>query len=289
MKKGIFATVFDEILNMLKHKIFGVLFSDKTCRLNRLAFLSLFLMITLLVTACVTIELVYAQFDFNAFLGNSISNEEIDGIIGSEWDAARNYLDIAIEPQATADIWTKHDETYLYIAMQFTADSANPWVAFQFALSNHMSSGADGAIFGHDRLGANEYRDISFGGLGSISADPIQDGVGAINVGALNLITVELKKPLNSGDSSGSDIDWTLGNSYTLIIRWDSNGGGSSGGGSSHLSGSANDKTIFINPNEIPEFSTLTLFLTITTITVLVVILKKRGRFTSFQESSSQL
>ena len=252
--------------------------------MNRLAFLSFLLIGAVLVSACVTVDVVYAQFDFNVFLGNTISNEEIDGILGSEWDDASNYPDIAIEPQATAEIWTKHDETYLYIAMQFTADSANPWVAFQFAQTSHMSSGADGAIFGHDRLGANEYRDISFGGLGSISADAIQDGVGAINVGTLNFITVELKKPLSRGDSAGSDIDWSVGNTYMLIIRWDSNGGGSSGGSSSHLSGSASDRTMFINANEIPEFSTLTLFLTITALAVLVVILKKRGIFTGFQK-----
>ena len=133
-----------------------MLFSGKTCRMNRLAFLSFLLIGAVLVSACVTVDVVYAQFDFNVFLGNTISNEEIDGIIGSEWDNASNYPDIAIEPQATAEIWTKHDETYLYIAMQFTAESANPWVAFQFALTSHMSSGADRAIFGHDRLGANE-------------------------------------------------------------------------------------------------------------------------------------
>jgi len=44
-------------------------------------------------------------------------------------------------------------------------------------------------------------------GIGSISVDTIQDGLGAINVGGLNFITVELKKPLSIGDSSGDDID----------------------------------------------------------------------------------
>jgi hypothetical protein len=247
-----------------------------TGRINRLTSLSVFLMVTMLATAYVVVEPVYAQFDFNAFLGNPIPDEEIDGIIGSEWDDAGNHPDITIQPQATAEIWTKHDETYLYIAMQFTADSSNPWVAFQFDLTSHMSSGADGALFGHDRLGPNEYRDISFGGLGSISADAIQDGVGAIRVGDSNLIAVELKKPLSSGDSAGNDIDWTVGNTYTLVIRWDSNGGGSSGGGSSHLNGSVGHRTVFINTNEIPEFSALTLFVALTTVAILVIALKRR-------------
>jgi hypothetical protein len=100
-----------------------------------------------------------------------------------------------LTPHGTAKIWTKHDGTHLYIAVQFTADSANPWVAFQFDTTKHMSLGADGALFCHDRLAANEYRDISFGGVGSISVDASQDGVGAIHVEAPNLVSVELKMP----------------------------------------------------------------------------------------------
>ena len=251
------------------------MFSDKTSRMKPTS-LSLMLMVTVLATAYLTVQPVYAQHDFNAFLGNSISDGEIDGIIGNEWDDAGNHPDIAIEPQGTAEIWTKHDGTYLYIAMEFTADSNNPWVAFQFDRTSHMSSGADGAIFGHDRLGANEYRDISFGGLGSISADSTQDGVGAILVGASNLITIELKKPLNSGDSAGNDIDWDVDNTYTLIIMWDSDGGGSGGGGSGHVSASQRDRTVFINTNEIPEFSGLTLVVVLVAIAIMVIIFRER-------------
>lgn len=251
------------------------MFSDNTSRINRLTFLSLILMVIVIATAYLTVEPVYAQHDFNAYLGSSISDGEIDGIIGSEWDDAGNHPDIALEPQGTAEIWTKHDGTYLYIAMEFMADSSNPWVAFQFDRISHMSSGADGALFGHDRLGANEYRDISFGGLGSISADSTQDGVGAIRVGAANLITVELKKPLNSGDSAGNDVDWDVDNTYTLIIMWDSDGGGSSGGSSSHSSSSLRDRTVFINTNEIPEFSGLTLVVALIATAILIIILKK--------------
>lgn len=245
-------------------------------------------MLFVLAAACVAVEPVFAQFDFNAFLGNTISDENIDGVIGTEWDDAANYADIAIEPQGTAEIWTKNDGTNLYVAMQFTADSDNPWVAFQFDLTSHMSSGADGAIFGHDRLGANEYRDIAFGGVGSISVDATQDGVGAISVGDSNLVTVELKKPLASGDSAGEDIDWTAGNTYTLIIRWDSNGGGSSGGDSSHQSGPARDRTVFINMDQVPEFSTLTLFVSLVVTAIIVVILKKKSGFTGSQKVASE-
>jgi hypothetical protein len=245
-------------------------------RMNGLTSLVLILMVILLVTAYVEVKPVYAQFDFNAYLGKSILDEEIDGIIGSEWDDAGNHPDISINPQGTAEIWTKHDGTFLYIAMEFMADSSNPWVGIQYERTNHMSSGADGALFGHDRIGANEYRDISFGGFGSISTDSIQNGVGAISEGDSNLITVELKKPLNSGDSAGNDIEWTVGKTYTLIIRWDSNGGGSSGGTTSHLSGSVRDRTILINLDEIPEFSGLTLFVSLIAFAIILIILKRR-------------
>jgi hypothetical protein len=246
-------------------------------RMNGLTSLVLILVVILLVTAYVKVEPVYAQFDFNSYLGKSILDEEIDGIIGSEWDDAGNHPDISIDPQGTAEIWTKHDGTFLYIAMKFMADSSNPWVGIQYERTTHMSSGADGALFGHDRIGANEYRDISFGGFGSISTDSIQNGVGAISVGDSNLITVELKKPLNSGDSAGNDIEWTVGNTYTLIIRWDSNGGGSSGGNTSHLSGSVRDRTILINLDEIPEFSGLTLFVSLIAFTIILIILKRQA------------
>lgn len=231
--------------------------------IHRSIFIVLILLTILVLTAYVKVEPVCAQFDFNAYLGKSILDEEIDGIIGSEWDDAGNHPDISIDPQGTAEIWTKHDGTFLYLAMKFMADSSNPWVAIQYERANHMSSGADGSLFGHDRLGADAYRDISFGGLGSISDDSTQDGVGAISYENSNFVVIELKKPLNTGDSNGNDIEWILGNTYTLIIRWDSDGGGSSGGSISHFSGSIRDRIIFLNMEEISEFSSLSIFITL--------------------------
>ena len=265
----------DQLLNTPKTEIFSDMLSDKNRRMTKLPALFLILSGLLLATAHVAVETVYAQADFNAYLGNAISDGEIDGNIGSEWDDAGNYPDTAIEPQGTAEIWTKHDKNYLYIAIQFTADSANPWVAFQFDSISHMSSGADGAIFGHDGLAPDEYRDISFGGFGSISADANQDGLGAIHVGDSNLITIELKKPLDSGDSAGDDIGWEVGNTYTFLIMWDSDGGGSSGGSRSHQSGSGGDKTVFINTNEISEFSGLTLVVVLVAVAIMVIIFKE--------------
>ena len=243
----------------------------KVIHINKSVSMSVILILTILVTSIIPI---YAQFDFDSFLGNSIADGEIDGVIGSEWDDAGNYPSTAIEPTGTAEIWTKNDGTYLYVAIEFTADSSNPWVGIQFEKTTHMAPDADGAIFGHDRIGANEYRDISFGGFGRISSDTKQDGVGAINVGASNLVTIELKKPLSSGDSDGSDIDWDVDESYTLIILWDSNGGGSSGGSSGHTGSSQLNKTIFINPNVIPEFSALTIFVALVAIPILVLVFK---------------
>jgi hypothetical protein len=254
--------------------------TEESRRIKGLYSIIMMLAFMLLITAYMQVEPVYAQFDFNAYLGAPILNEEIDGIIESEWDDAGHHPDISLDPQGTAEIWTKHDGTFLYIAMKFMADSSNPWVGFQFERTSHMSSGVDGAIFGHDRIGPNEYRDIFFGGFGKITTDSIQNGVGAISVDNSNLVTVELKKPLSSEDSVGNDIEWTPANTYALIIRWDSDGGGSSGGTTNHLSGylggSVRERTIFLNLDEIPEFTSLTLFVLIIAFTIIFLIIKKR-------------
>jgi hypothetical protein len=102
--------------------------------------------------------------------------------------------------------------------------------------------------------------------------------VGAINVDGSNLITIELKKPLNSGDSAGGDVQWSVGNTHTLIIMWDSNGGGSDGGTRNHQGGFNGDKTVFINTEVIPEIQGLALFAVLVALAVAVIILRKRTK-----------
>ena len=109
-----------------------------------------------------------------------------------------------------------------------------------------MDAGADGALFGDDSYSANGYVDIRFTSGTSIQQDATQNGKGAISVGGGNIVTIELKKPLNSGDSAGSDIAWQAGNVYNLVIAWDSNGGGSSGGTTNHRSATPIARTILI-------------------------------------------
>src|SRR4030042_1537727 len=152
--------------------------------MKKLTFLFLTLTLGLLITASITIIPVSAQQDFEAFLGNAIDDAAIDGTIGSEWDDAGNFDNVAISPQGTAEVWTKQDGTYLYIAVRFTADSSNPWMALLFGGTTCMQANTDGALFGHDEYAANGYRDISFGGLGVIAIDATQDGKGAITVGS---------------------------------------------------------------------------------------------------------
>jgi hypothetical protein len=94
-----------------------VIHSKKIFSVNQLVFLSAYLIVFILVVICVVVAPVYAQFDFNAFLGNQIVDESIDGVIGAEWDDAANYADIAIEPQGTAEVWTKNDGIHLYVAL----------------------------------------------------------------------------------------------------------------------------------------------------------------------------
>jgi len=184
--------------------------------------------------------------DLIAQKGAAIDDASIDGTIGTEWNDAKSYTNVPITPSGTASVWVKNDGTNLYLALQFTADSNNPWVAFQLGATGCMDAGADGALFGHDSYAANGYKDIKYDGTGPIVVDVTQNGKGAINVGAGNLVTIELKKPLNSGDATGGDINWAVGSTYSLVIAWDTNGGGSSGGTTSHRSATPIARTILI-------------------------------------------
>jgi hypothetical protein len=139
-----------------------------------------------------------------------------------------------------------------------------------------MTPNTDGATFGHDGQAANGYRNISFGGYGAISADSVQDGTGATIVSASNLVTVELKKPLNSGDSEGIDVEWPEDNRYALVIMWDSDGSGNSGGSVSHNTGTPTARTMFINPHVITEFPGL-IFLAVLAAMAIATLIFKNG------------
>ncbi len=194
--------------------------------------------------------------DFVAYLGVAIPDGQIDGTIGTEWDDAGYFTNVAIDPDAgAAEVWAKHDGTYLYMAVRFDADSIDPWLTLQLGTTGCMDATADVAIFGHSTLADNGYSDAFFQ-FPSVVADTTQDGVGAIGVVVpTQLITVELKKPLNSGDITGNDIAWTANNQYQLVIAWDSNGGGSTGGGIDHTGGTTpTARGILIDPAVIPEF-----------------------------------
>ncbi len=235
----------------------------------------IFVAIGCLMVTCGSMKLVLAQPDFSAFYGNPIADSQIDGTIGSEWNDAGSYTDVSINPSGIADIWTKQDGTYLYIAMTFVADSNNPWVAFQLGASSCKSTNADGAVFGDDNYSPNGYEDIHFTETGGVAPDASQDGKGAMNVNSSNFVIIELKKSLNSGDLSGKDINWTQSNSYALLIMWDSNGGGSSGGTTSHISGTPSVQTILINSSPIPEFPNPIIFVGVVTAAISIVILRK--------------
>jgi hypothetical protein len=239
--------------------------------------LLLTLTLALLTAALVYVNPVQAQPDLNAYSGTAVSDSQIDGVIGTEWSDAGNFTGVAINPQGTANILAKNDGTNLYIAIEFTADSNNPWVAIMFADAGHMTASTDGAVFGNDDFSANGYTDASFGGTGVVTADSTQNGKGTITVEPQNHVIVELKKPLASGDSNGKDIDWTTGNTYSVTIMWDSNGVGSSGGLVSHYSGSLTDKTLLINTNAIPEFPAALLSAVLAAGLVSALILKRKN------------
>jgi len=246
--------------------------------MRRRTYIFLAAILGLLITTYTTIAPASAQTDYLvAFKGSAISDAQIDGTIGTEWDDAGHYTDVPIDPDGQyAEVWTKNDGTYLYIAIKFDADSLNPWLALQLGTTGCMDSTADVAIFGHDNLVADGYSDAYFSG-NSVVADTSQDGVGAMYIEpSTQLVTVELKKPLASGDTAGNDIAWSQGVEYSLVIAWDSDGGGSSGGATSHRSGTTpTAKTILISPNVIPEFpgSMFVIVLIAITIPVITVII----------------
>ncbi len=188
-----------------------------------------------------------AGVDFAAIKGTAIPDAQIDGTIGPEWNDAKHYTNIPTDPQGTAEIWTKNDGINLYFAIRFTADSNNPWLSLELGSAGIHNSGADFVVFGDDNLTPNGYSDAYFASFSSIKADVTQNGKGAMTVGAGNVITIEFMKPLSSGDTAGKDISWTIGNTYTIVIAWDSDGGGSSGGTVDHTKGTTpTARTIFI-------------------------------------------
>src|SRR3989304_3921390 len=108
-----------------------------------------------------------------------------------------------------------------------------------------------------------------------ISVDASQDGKGAVTIDSSNLVTVELKKPLSSGDSAGKDIAWTEDSTYALIIMWNSKLLGSSGGSITHGGTQPTERTVLINSNGIPEFPGL-IFATILVATAISAIFLRR-------------
>ncbi len=220
--------------------------------------------------------------DFDAYQGTTIPDALIDGVIGNEWYDAEHRTDVLIDPTeipspyGRAEIWTKNDGTNLYIAVEFIADSNNPWVAIMpspWPSQPTICIGYDLALFGDDNLDANGYVDAYFQSVIDILEDTnegvrgIQNGAGAMKIGEGNLVTLELKKPLNSGDWRGSDIEWSVGETREFVIAWDSDGlgggvgpGGSNGGNARH-EGSSTVRNIFIDPErKVP----LTLFASVT-------------------------
>lgn len=225
--------------------------------LKKTIFISKVTLLFILFALLFSLSFVDAQSELTMVLGNSINNSDIDGVIGDEWDDITSFNNQEISPQGNAQIWLKHDQSHLYIAVVFEADSNNPWAALQLGNPNCMTSNTDGAIFGHDELSPDGYQDISFGGFGVIRSDTSQDGVGSMGI-SMNTVTIELKKPLNTQDATGNDIQWSEDNSYDIIIMWDSNGGGSSGGTTSHTSNNPKPKTIYLEPQGIQPSPTPT-------------------------------
>jgi hypothetical protein len=179
----------------------GILFGDIFKNPSKLIILCF-----VLVSPFAWVELGVGQPEFTAYGGSLVSDAQIDGVIGSEWDDAGKYLNASIFGNRTADVWLKHDNENLYLAYRFQADSNDPWTAVELTRNGCMVPNVDGVLFGHNEYSADGYQDMYFVGIGSIRMDTVQDGKGTIAVDSSNVVTVELKKPLDSGDSAGFDM-----------------------------------------------------------------------------------
>jgi hypothetical protein len=221
--------------------------------MNKSFFVVAVIAILMLTFTCSQSALVAAQADFIAPHGNAIPDSQIDGVIGSEWNDANYTPRRDINPWGLASFWVKNDGTNLYIAMRFYADSDNPWVGFQFGSSFCMSTSADGAMFRRDNNSQYTYQDVYFTEQPNAAPDAIQDGKGALTINSSRAVILELKKPLNSGDSAGKDINWTLGGTYAFLAVWDSGGSGTA---NHNQTTSPISKTINISSEAIPEFPT---------------------------------
>ena len=244
-------------------------------------------LLILVTSLCILIiaptNLVSAQQpDFVAVRGASIPDNQIDGNIGPEWNDASSYTDVSIAPNGIAHVWVKQDGTYLYLALEFLADSNDPWVALEFGNSVCMSANADGALFNSDNYCPNSYSDISYTQSAGVASDECQDGKGAVSVNASKFVSLELKKPLSCNDTPGKDVSWSEGNTYSVLMTWDSNGGGSSGGEANHALQPPAAQTILISSKAIPEFPYPMLALGVLVAAVSLVLLTQRKKLITY-------
>jgi hypothetical protein len=240
--------------------------------MNKSFFVVAILAVLILTFTCSQAALVAAQADLTAPHGSAIPDSQIDGAIGTEWNDANYTPRMDINPYGLASFWVKNDGTNLYIAMRFYADSDNPWVGFQFGSSFCMSTSADGVTFRRDTSSQYTYQDVYFTEQPNAAPDAIQDGKGALTINSSRAVILELKKPLNSGDSAGKDINWTLGGTYVFLAIWDSGGLGTA---NHNQTTSPISKTISISSEAIPEFPT-PLFLCVLAVLLPAAIIIRR-------------
>jgi hypothetical protein len=73
-------------------------------------------------------------------------------------------------------------------------------------------------------------------------------------------------------------MSWSEGNTYSVLMTWDSNGGGSSGGEANHALQPPAAQTILISSKAIPEFPYPMLALGILVAAVSLVLLTQRKK-----------
>jgi hypothetical protein len=78
---------------------------------------------------------------------------------------AGNYTNVTINPQGKANLLVKNDDSNLYLAIIFSANTNSPWLGIVFSRAGYNTANAD-AVFGNDNFASNGYLDTRLGGIG---------------------------------------------------------------------------------------------------------------------------
>jgi len=154
------------------------------------------------------------------------------------------------EPYGSANVWMKHDGSFLYVRIDGSMDvpwtsssGTHFWLGFLLCpatVTGHHKAGQDWVFFGETSYGALSYPLTPIDAYGSSkppAKDSSQDVEGRLQYrgsAAPYAFTAEFRRPLDSGDPEDVALVPDATTAYAFAITTDSNGKGSSGGSIDH-------------------------------------------------------